>query len=127
MLRYLIDDNGLRGEFAHYGLYEPHIHFIQELILGGPSEVLDLGRSRRFFSRPQRVAMVLRDGCCTAVGCDAPPGMCDSHHEDLWSHDGTTDLGRGRLLCGHHHRRAHDPAYETRVVERNQVEFHRRT
>jgi len=96
-------------------------------VLGGSSEVLDLGRSRRFFSRPQRVAMILRDGCCTAVGCDAPPGMCDSHHEDLWSHDGTTDLGRGRLLCGHHHRRAHDPAYETRVVERNQVEFHRRT
>ena len=96
-------------------------------VLGGPSEVLDLGRSRRFFSRPQRVAMILRDGCCTAVGCDAPPGMCDSHHEDLWSHDGTTDLGRGRLLCGHHHRRAHDPACETRVVERNQVEFHRRT
>lgn len=96
-------------------------------VLGGPSEVLDLGRSRRFFSRPQRVAMILRDGCCTAVGCDAPPGMCDSHHEDLWSHDGTTDLGRGRLLCGHHHRRAHDPAYETRVVGRNQVEFHRRT
>ena len=96
-------------------------------VLGGPSEILDLGRSRRFFSRPQRVAMILRDGCCTAVGCDAPPGMCDSHHEDLWSQDGRSDLGRGRLLCGHHHRRAHDPAYETRVVERNQVEFHRRT
>ncbi|MEN8707977.1 MAG: DUF222 domain-containing protein [Nocardioides marinisabuli] len=96
-------------------------------VLGGDSEILDLGRTRRFFSGPQRIAMTVRDGGCTALGCDAPAGMCDAHHEDLWSHDGLTDLGRGRLLCGHHHRRAHDPAYETRVVERNQVEFHRRT
>ncbi len=100
---------------------------VMPAVLGGDSEVLDLGRTRRFFSGPQRIAMTVRDGGCTALGCDAPAGMCDAHHEDMWSHDGTTDLGRGRLLCGHHHRRAHDPAYETRVVERNQVEFHRRT
>ena len=38
MLRYLIEDNDLRGEFAHYGLHDEHIQFIQELILGSADE-----------------------------------------------------------------------------------------
>lgn len=96
-------------------------------VLGGASATLDLGRTRRFFTYAQRIALVLRDRGCTAVGCDAPAGLCHAHHDRPWSRGGLTDLANGRLLCGHHHRRAHDPAYEMRVAPNNEVAFHRRT
>ena len=71
--------------------------------------------------------MGIRDGGCTARGCDAPPAMCHAYHDDPWSCHGHTDLARGRLLCPYHHRRIHDPEYETGVGGDNQVTFHRRT
>lgn len=78
-------------------------------VLGGPSEVLDLGRKRRFHSRAQRLAMALEQGGCTAEGCDWPPGLCDAHHAIPWGPGGPTSVADGRLLCPRHHRRAHDP------------------
>ena len=57
-------------------------------VLGGRSEVLDLGRTRRSYSRPQRIAMGIRDKGCTAEDCDRPPAMCHAHHDKPWSHGG---------------------------------------
>ena len=42
-------------------------------VLGGHSQVLDLGRKTRFHTGPQRIALALRDGGCTAEGCDCRP------------------------------------------------------
>ena len=97
------------------------------VVLGGGSQPLDIGRAKRYFTPAQRVAMGIRDGGCTARGCDAAPAMCHAHHDDPWSHHGHTDLARGRLLCPYHHRRIHDPEYESDVGGDNQVTFHRRT
>jgi hypothetical protein len=80
-------------------------------VLGGQSQPLDLGRTRRFHSRAQRIAIGLRDGGCTAEGCDWPPGLCHVHHELPWSRGGRTTVEDGRLLCPRHHARAHDPSY----------------
>ena len=96
------------------------------VVLGGNSQPLDVGRSQRLFTGPQRIALGVRDGGCTARGCDAPPAMCHAHHDDLWSHQGRTAVERGRLLCPFHHRRIHDPEYEVDVGADNQVSFHRR-
>ena len=96
-------------------------------VLGGRSEVLDLGRSRRFFTAPQRRALEVRDGGCTAEGCGLPPSVCHAHHDDPWSPGGATDLAVGRLLCPRHHRLAHDRDYEMRRLEGRRVAFHRRT
>ena len=96
-------------------------------VLGGKSEILDLGRRRRFHSSAQRLAMTLRDKVCTAQGCDRPPSMCHAHHDHEWSHGGNTDVATGRLLCGHHHRRIHDTHYQHRVEPNGTVSFHRRT
>ena len=96
-------------------------------VLGGKSELLDLGRRRRFHSPAQRLAMTLRDKGCTAEGCDRPPSMCHAHHDQAWSRNGSTDVATGRLLCGHHHRRIHDTHYEHRVEPSGAVSFHRRT
>jgi hypothetical protein len=96
-------------------------------VLGGPSQVLDLGRRRRFHTASQRAALALRDGGCTAEGCDWPPGMCHAHHEIRWSEGGGTSVEHGRLLCPKHHARAHDPGYVTTRHPGGTVSFHRRT
>ena len=71
--------------------------------------------------------MGVRDGGCTAEGCETPPGLCHAHHNTPWSHGGSTSVDDGRLLCPHHHRRIHDPHYETRHLPGGKVSFHRRT
>ncbi|KQW52593.1 hypothetical protein ASC77_24845 [Nocardioides sp. Root1257] len=84
-------------------------------VLGGTSEILDLGRTRRFHSKAQRIALAHRDGGCTADGCDWPPGLCHAHHDPPWSQGGTTDLDHARLLCPRHHALAHrDTEYHRR-------------
>lgn len=95
-------------------------------VLGGPSEPLDLGRTRRLFTAAQRKALKLRDGGCRAEGCTVPATWCDAHHDQPWSHRGPTDLTNALLLCGHHHRRAHDPHYDATRLPDGTVRFHRR-
>ena len=77
---------------------------------------LDVGRKRRLHTETMRIAMGVRDGGCTAEGCEAPPGLCHAHHNTQWSKGGRTNVDDGRLLCPHHHRRIHDPQYETRYL-----------
>lgn len=96
-------------------------------VVGGKSEVLDLGRTRRFHTKAQRIALALRDQGCTAEGCDLPPSACQAHHDLRWSDNGPTDIGTGRLLCLRHHRVIHDPRYETTHLPGGKVAFHRRT
>lgn len=97
------------------------------IVLGGPSVVLDAGRKRRFHSQTQRIAMGIRDGGCTAAGCDAPPGLTQAHHDEPWSRGGGTSVAKGRLYCPRHHRLAHDPAYLRTLDARGRVRFTRRT
>ena len=59
-------------------------------VLGGPSEVLDQGRTKRMFTAAQRLALIERDGGCAK--CHAPPEHCEAHHIDWWDHGGPTDL-----------------------------------
>lgn len=97
------------------------------VVLGGDGQVLDLGRSRRLFSKAQRIALGLRDGGCTARGCETTASGCHAHHDDPWSRGGATDLANGRLLCPHHHRLAHDPRYARTIHADNTVTFVMRT
>ena len=73
-------------------------------VLGGPSEVLDLGRSARTFNRATRRAIALRDKGCAFPGCDRPPDWCDGHHVQWFAREcGQTSYTKGCLLCAHHH------------------------
>ena len=96
-------------------------------VLGTQSQVLDLGRRTRFHTEPQRIALALEQGGCTAEGCDWPPGMCHAHHDQPFSSGGATSVKNGRLLCPRHHARAHDPTYQTTTLPTGKVRFHRRT
>jgi hypothetical protein len=76
-------------------------------VLGGQSQVLDLGRKRRFHSERQRIVATIEQGGCSTQGCDWPPGMCHSHHDTPWREGGPTSVANGRLLCPRHHALAH--------------------
>jgi hypothetical protein len=76
-------------------------------VLDGKSQVLDLGRKKRFHSTAQRIALGLDQRGCTADGCDWPPGLCHAHHDLPWSKGGPTSVSNGRLLCPRHHAMAH--------------------
>lgn len=80
-------------------------------ILGGKSQVLDLGRSQRLFSPAQRKALRIKHATCQVDDCDVPSTWCEAHHVDPWSHGGRTDLRDALLLCSHHHRRIHDQRF----------------
>jgi hypothetical protein len=73
-------------------------------VLGGASEVLDLGRSTRTWSRAQRRAAKIRaNGHCESPRCRAAIVRCDLHHEDYWEHGGHTNFDRAVYLCSYHH------------------------
>jgi len=97
-------------------------------VLGGESQVLDLGRARRLFTPAQRKAMAIRDRTCRAEGCDIPAAWCEAHHAGTpWATGGRTDLADGLLLCSFHHHRAHDRRYDQRRLPDGEVRFSRRT
>ena len=85
------------------------------MVLGGKSEVLDVGRRRRFHTRAQRLAIAQRDKICVVGGCDAPPSRCHVHHVVPWSEGGGTSVQDGRLYCSAHHAMVHDPKRSGRL------------
>ncbi|MBM9468258.1 HNH endonuclease signature motif containing protein [Nakamurella leprariae] len=72
-------------------------------VLGGASEVLDVGREHRLVPLGLRRALAVRDRGCAFPGCDRPPGWCDAHHVRHWADGGPTSLENTVLYCRHHH------------------------
>jgi hypothetical protein len=89
-------------------------------VLGGEGVVLDLGRTTRFFTEPQRLALIERDGGCAK--CHAPPEHCEAHHIVWWAHGGRTDLSNGVMLCTRCHHDVHRQGWNI-VVHGNRVDF----
>jgi hypothetical protein len=97
------------------------------VVLDSRSVPLDMGRTARLFTKAQRIALGLRDGGCTARGCETSASGCHAHHDDPWSRGGLTDRANGRLLCPRHHRLAHDSRYAMTIHSDNKVTYARRT
>ncbi len=95
-------------------------------VLGGKSQLLDLGRSHRFFTEAQRTAGALTHRTCAADGCEVPYSWCEAHHQVPWRHGGRTDHRDLVPLCGFHHQRIHDPGYDHRYRPGGGVTFARR-
>ena len=93
------------------------------VVLGGDSEVLDVGRARRLFTPGLLRAMWLRDKGCTIPGCSAPPAWADAHHLVHWVDGGVTSLLNGALLCGRHHTIAHQKGW-TATATASEVTWH---
>jgi len=72
-------------------------------------QILDLGRTQRLFTEPQRLAISIRDGGCLFPNCTRPPSGCEVHHINQWQRDhGHTNVTDGVLLCRHHHMLLHN-------------------
>jgi hypothetical protein len=84
-------------------------------VLGGASEILDLGRSERLARPAQRRALAIRDGGCAAPGCDRPPQWTQAHHIDPWMPYGRTDLNNLVLVCDPHHDLLHHDGWTVRI------------
>ncbi|WP_344467405.1 HNH endonuclease signature motif containing protein [Cellulomonas aerilata] len=81
---------------------------LNRVIFGLKSEILDVGRAERTFTRARRNAIIARDRHCRFPGCSAPPTLSECHHVKHWARDhGSTSVDNGILLCWHHHGHVH--------------------
>jgi hypothetical protein len=74
----------------------------RRLVLGPGSEVLDLGRAHRFFTRTQRIAIRRGEQRCRVRGCRSP--YVEYDHKIGWGEGGPTNVANGRPFCGFHNR-----------------------
>ena len=85
------------------------------ILISGTGQPLDVGRTRRHFTRRQRIALAARDGGCRWAGCERPPSWTEAHHINPWHSDhGRTDVADGILLCRHHHLLVHNNGWRIR-------------
>jgi hypothetical protein len=92
------------------------------VVLGGPSQVLDVGREHRFVTPGLRRALELRDGGCVFPNCHMPAAKCEAHHITPWWKGGITCLDNLVLACPHHHgilEPSHNPAADRWTVSLN--------
>lgn len=74
------------------------------VVLGGASEILDVGRDHRLITPQLRRALSGRDGSCQFPGCQTADEQCEAHHIQPWWAGGATSLENLVLLCPHHHK-----------------------
>jgi hypothetical protein len=77
------------------------------IVLGGDSVPLDLGRTRRGYSKEQRIVMGGQYGGCAFPNCGLPPSHTEVHHVVFWRNNGRTDYRNGIPLCVKHHHDVH--------------------
>ncbi len=94
----------LTGEAVRRLCCDANMH---RIVVKGVSEVLDVGRSTRQWSTPQRRAIRARHGHrCAAEGCGRR--ITHIHHMRHWEDGGPTDIDNGVPLCFYHHHLVHE-------------------
>ncbi|MEC5169832.1 HNH endonuclease signature motif containing protein [Glaciihabitans sp. GrIS 2.15] len=84
------------------------------IVMGGPSEVLDLGREQRLFNRKHRLAIGETYSAC--AGCGRPASWTELHHIDWFVRDGgLTNLKNAIPLCSSDHHAVHANGWEVSV------------
>jgi hypothetical protein len=94
-------------------------------VLGGDSEIVDFGRTRRLVSPGLRKILNLRDGGCLFPGCDRPPADCDGHHRKHWTKNGgeTVDTNL-ELFCEFHHHSVHEGRWTYKIIDATTLHFY---
>lgn len=90
-------------------------------VLGGDSELLDLGRTKRLFGPAHRKAVAIRQATCGVEGCTVPVEQTELHHLKPWSRGGPTDLHNCCGLCRWHHQRVHDERYDVVLLPTGEI------
>ncbi|HVK24905.1 MAG TPA: DUF222 domain-containing protein [Actinokineospora sp.] len=92
-------------------------------VLGGESQILDVGRARYTVPSHLRRALILRDRGCSFPHCDRRPRACHAHHVAHWADGGPTALNNLALLCTRHHRLVHLSEWAVRISADGRAEF----
>jgi hypothetical protein len=77
------------------------------IVTGLGDEQLDHGRTRRFATAGQKLALRVMYRTCIYPGCDIPFDACEQHHTVEWEHHGRTDLVDLGPTCSRHHHQLH--------------------
>ncbi|NVM97036.1 HNH endonuclease signature motif containing protein, partial [Arthrobacter wenxiniae] len=88
---------------------------VTTMILGNGQDILNVGRTQRFFTDAQRKILAARDIGCTFPHCTRPAAMCDAHHVIPWQDGGETSIENGALLCAYHHTLLHQGHWTLRL------------
>ncbi len=81
---------------------------IVPIVMGGPSQPLDVGRTSRTATPAQRRAVRAAHPTCAIDGCEVRFAYCAIHHIIHWIHGGHTDLDNLVPLCNKHHHQVHE-------------------
>lgn len=87
------------------------------MVLGGASEVLDVGRSQRYFPPAMKRAILARDRGCIVPGCTVPAELCEVDHVDPWENGGPTSMANAATLSKGHHMDKHAGLFEIVVKD----------
>lgn len=99
---------------------------LMPVVLGGDSEILDVGHTQRLVTPAIRKALSLRDGGCVFPQCSVSDAACEAHHVAPWWDGGDTALGNLAPLCPHHHAVV-EPHRFNPYGDQWQITFHPRT
>ncbi|WP_182113901.1 MULTISPECIES: HNH endonuclease signature motif containing protein [unclassified Actinotalea] len=80
---------------------------VTRIVFGPDRQILNVGQTRRTYTKQLRRAVIARDRHCQYPGCTARPALGDIHHIRWWSRGGDTSTDNGVLLCWHHHDHVH--------------------
>ncbi|MCQ9166188.1 HNH endonuclease signature motif containing protein, partial [Arthrobacter sp. STN4] len=89
---------------------------ITTMILGNGENILNVGRTQRFFTDTQRKILIARDKGCCFPHCRRTAMTTDAHHIIPWSQGGGTDISNGALLCTVHHHTVHQGLWSIELI-----------
>jgi hypothetical protein len=115
------------GDVGTISAAEARIHACDCLlipaVLGGMSELLDLGCQCRLVSPKLRRALYLRDRGCAFPGCHRPPRHCKVIMSGIGLMVARPSWGNLVLMCAHHHRLLHRSGWQVRMAADGLPEF----
>jgi hypothetical protein len=81
--------------------------WIERVVFGSPSRVIDMGARRRLFTGATRRAVQVRDRECFHEFCETRASDCQVDHIEPYAAGGLTTQDNGRPACDFHNRTRH--------------------